>query len=74
MCSGLHNGDMLCGFLHAVWSGGPYELIALVVEPRQRRRGLSRVYAHTLLNLWQGQQLSCGWKYGLTMTALLVCI
>ena len=43
------NGDMLCGFLHAVWSGGPYELIALVVEPRQRRQGIAREFMHTLL-------------------------
>ena len=37
------------GFVHAVWSGGPYELLALVVAPEKRGHGLGTFCIRDLL-------------------------
>jgi ribosomal-protein-alanine acetyltransferase len=34
--------DEPCGFIHAVWSGGPYELMGICVQGAYRRRGIGR--------------------------------
>ena len=39
----------VCAFLHVIWSGGPYELLALVVDSEHRRRGIGAYLMQTLL-------------------------
>lgn len=41
----------VCGFFHAVWSGGPFELLALVVAPHRRNQGVGRLCLQHLLQL-----------------------
>ena len=42
-------GDRLCGFAHAVWSGGPFELLGLVVHPSYRRQGVGLTLMRDIL-------------------------
>ncbi len=39
----------ICAFLHVTWSGGPYELLALVVDSGHRRTGLGVLLMQSLL-------------------------
>ena len=41
--------DEPCGFVQAVWSGGPYELLGICVETEFRRRGVGRRLLDRLL-------------------------
>ena len=42
-------GDRLCGFAHAVWSGGPFELLGLVVHPSYQRQGVGLTLMRDIL-------------------------
>ena len=57
----VERAGSVCAFLHAVWSGGPYELLGLVVDSGQRRKGigvhlmqslLSELSSHKSYELW----------------------
>ena len=45
----VETGGIVCGFLHIIWSGGPYELLALVVDSGFRGRGIGAYLMDTLL-------------------------
>ena len=49
------------GFLHATWSGGPYELLGLVVSESSRRRGVGRLCMTKLLDLLADQSVEELW-------------
>ena len=50
MLYGIYLDGTLAGFIHAVWSGGPYELLGICVHPDFRRRGIALAGMSQLLS------------------------
>lgn len=55
------SGSRIEGFLHATWSGGPYELLGLIVRESSRRRGLGRLCMTKLLDVLADQSVEALW-------------
>ena len=55
------SGECIEGFLHATWSGGPYELLGLVVLESSRRKGLGRLCMTKLLDVLADQSVEELW-------------
>ncbi|MGB0646307.1 MAG: GNAT family N-acetyltransferase [Bradymonadia bacterium] len=57
----LYLDGVLGGFVHAVWSGGPYELLGICVRPDLRRRGLAFAGITRLLSELRQKQVAELW-------------
>jgi len=53
--------EVLADFIHAVWSGGPYELFGICVRPELRRRGLADAGMKQLLSELSARKVTELW-------------
>ena len=67
------SGSRIEGFLHATWSGGPYELLGLIVRESSRRRGLGRRALRECAKGTSRRGVDCAPGRGLKMATIAEC-